>query len=122
MKFNEKTIEGTAPYEMPPHSKTCLLKRVLLNAVGPLTSRQIIEDICEEFPYYREIRSKKHKLLFYTNFQGILSSHDDIFKYNRSEKNWTLASPEPQENDVVDNNEDEDQEGNKKFSSVIKRN
>lgn len=75
------------------HSLTCLLKRVLSNAVESnfsMTLVELIDDICGEFPYFEELRQQNEHEIKRSFIFNLYSNKGIYFLYDRKLKKYTL--------------------------------
>lgn len=65
-----------------------------------MTSFAMLEDLSEEFPYFKEL--KKHKTTVISGSLRRSLANREIFKYNRQRKEWYLKSTGNKESDDVE--------------------
>lgn len=83
----------SSDWRFVPHSRVCLIRRVLSSAVDSnyaMSAKDIIRDICKEFTYFGKLRKKNEKLLERAFF-GLLSQYKQFFEYVKEERKYSLV-------------------------------
>lgn len=84
-----KATANTSKHKIPPHRKKCLIQRVLSNGKA-ITIYEILDALCQEFPYFDECR-ELNESKFKKKFQDAICRYKQIFKFDQSSRTYSIT-------------------------------